>query len=740
MIRTIKKRDGRTALFDRMKIFNAVKSAMEEVDNVKEEVALNIANKIAELNQDSIDIEDVQDKVEELLMESSLKDVAKAYIIYRNRRTEIRQANSALNKKLKQIMAGKNIKNDNANIDDHSFNGRKYEATNVIQKAMCDQLYLREDVKKASDNNLLYIHDKQDYVAGEHNCLNIRFDSLLKDGFACRGSDIRGAKSLKTAGQLVPVIAQIGSQNFFGGCASIHLDTDLIPYVKMSFIKHYKEGLKYIDEKENMLSDEDIYIESETAKAFSPKAYKYAVDMLEDEGSQSFEALYHNLNSLESRPGSQVPFSSINFGLETCPEGKLISKWIMNASLNGIGKNHSTPIFPISIFKYKKGVNASKGDPNYDIKKLAIKSLCHRLYPNIINCDWSQNHAIDADSEMASMGCRTLVGKDRFNEKNPYNKQGRGNVCPHTMVLPKLGLKYGIVTGERETPDINGFYKGLDELLRVTEVSLLDRFTHVCEQSPKAANFLYQNNTLMGSEEVRESGNIYDAMKHNTLAFGYIGIAETMRALFGKDHSEDKEVLEFAIEVVKYMYDYVVDASERNNLNMSLYATPAESSCFTIMKKLQEEFGIIPNVLDRDYLTNSHHVPVWRKLSIYEKIDIESKFCKYATGGCITYVELDSNIMNNEKAIEDIIDYAMSKDIPYLAMNFPIDTCEECGYQGDIKYFCPKCGCKKIKRLRRVTGYLSNDYRKFNKGKQSEVHDREKHSRYTDFSKLIDKE
>lgn len=353
---------------------------------------------------------------------------------------------------------------------------------------------------------------------------------------------------------------------------------------------------------------------------------------------------------------------------------------------------------------------------------------------NIINCDWSQNKALDADSEMASMGCRTLVGKDRFNPDNPYNKQGRGNVCPHTMILPKLGLEYGIVTGERTEPDIEGFFKGLDELLKVTEISLVDRFNHICSQSPQAGYFLYQNNTLMGSEDVRKTNNIYEAMKHNTLAFGYIGIAETMRALFGKDHSEDKEVLDFAVKLVKYMYDYVAEASERNNLNMSLYATPAESSCHTIMNKLQKEYGKIEGVLDREYLTNSHHIPVWRRISIYEKIDIESKFCKYATGGCITYVELDSDIMNNEKAIEDIIDYAMNKDIPYLALNFPIDTCDECGYQGDIKYFCPKCGCTSIKRIRRVTGYLSDDYqKKFNKGKQEEVKDRVKHSECTSF-------
>lgn len=431
---------------------------------------------------------------------------------------------------------------------------------------------------------------------------------------------------------------------------------------------------------------------------------------------------------------SQVPFTSQNFGRDTSEEGKLVSKWLLKASLNGIGKHHKTSIFPISIFQYKKGVNDKEGTPNYDVKKLAIKSLAKRIYPNIVNCDWSMNveEPNNPDTYMATMGCRTLVGYDRHGLG--YSKVGRGNIVPTTIILPKLGIEHGIVTGERETADLEGFNKALDNVLKTTEISLIDRFAHIALQSPKSAPFMYKNGTIVDFDKCINT--VYEAMKHNTLAFGYIGIAEMCQALFGKDHADDAEVHKFALGVVKRISDYAKEASEKYNLNFSAYATPAESLCMTAMKRLQKEFGIIPNVTDREYLTNSHHVPVWKEVSVYEKLNLEAPFCKYPTGGCITYIELDSAIMQNEKAIEDIIDYAMSLDIPYLAFNFPIDSCLDCSFQGEFNDSCPVCGSTNIQQLRRVTGYLTSDYHNFNNGKVSEVKDRVKHSKYTDFSKV----
>ena len=320
-----------------------------------------------------------------------------------------------------------------------------------------------------------------------------------------------------------------------------------------------------------------------------------------------------------------------------------------------------------------------------------------------------------------------MLGYDRHGLG--YNRVGRGNNVPITMILPKLGIEYGICLGKRKAPDLEGFNIAFENLLKLVEDALLERFKHMCNQDLKSAPFMYQNGTIKG-----EGDNIYDYLKHNTLAIGYIGIAEMCTALFGENHVHNSEVHKFALNIVKRINEFAKEASERNNLNFSCYATPAESLCYTAMNNLKNKYGIIKGVTEKDYLTNSHHVPVWEKVSIFEKLEIEAPFCKYPTGGCITYIELDANIMNNYKAIESIIDYAFEKlDIPYLAFNFPIDTCNNCGYQGAFNDECPKCHSKNFTSLRRVTGYLTVDYRNFNKGKQSEVKERVKHSAYTQF-------
>lgn len=323
-----------------------------------------------------------------------------------------------------------------------------------------------------------------------------------------------------------------------------------------------------------------------------------------------------------------------------------------------------------------------------------------------------------------------MIGYDRHGLG--YSKLGRGNICPVTMNLPKIGIKHGICTGEREKPDLDGFWAELDEVLALTETALVDRFYHICAQSPKSASFMYQNGTIADYEKASYKG-VYEAVKHGTLAVGYIGVAEMCKALFGMDHSESQEVWDFAYSVVEHISQFTKAASEKHDLNFSCYATPAESLCRTYAKALQEEFGKIPNVTDREYITNSHHVPVWQNVSIYKKIELEAPFCKFPGGGVITYIELDAAVMNNQTAVEALINYAMEQNVPYLALNFPIDTCLKCGFSGEIEYNCPVCGNTNIQRLRRVTGYLSADYRQFNEGKIAEVLDRVKHNRYTDF-------
>ena len=324
-----------------------------------------------------------------------------------------------------------------------------------------------------------------------------------------------------------------------------------------------------------------------------------------------------------------------------------------------------------------------------------------------------------------------MLGKDRHGMG--YSKVGRGNVCPVTMNLPRIGIRHGICLGERDTADLEGFWQELDEELALTETALVDRFYHICAQSVKSAPFMYQNGTIADYKEANFKG-VYEAMKHGTLAIGYIGIAEMCQALFGKDHSEDEQAFGFALSVVRHINQWAKEASERRDLNVTCYATPAESLCRTFAQALQKEFGSIPKVSDREYITNSHHVPVWQKVSINKKLETEAPFCKYATAGCITYIELESAVMQNQKAVSSIIDYAMSLDIPYLAFNFPIDTCLKCGYQGEIEYNCPRCGNTEIQRLRRVTGYLTTDFRRFNQGKIAECLDRVKHSNYSSFT------
>ena len=325
--------------------------------------------------------------------------------------------------------------------------------------------------------------------------------------------------------------------------------------------------------------------------------------------------------------------------------------------------------------------------------------------------------------------CRTLIGYDRHGLG--YTRQGRGNNVPNTIILPKLGIEFGVCLGKRTEPDLDGFWDAFEETLKLTEYTLLERFQIMIEQSPSAAPFMYDNNVIQGARDCKE--NVYNALKHNTLAIGYLGVAEMCQALFGKNHVHDEKVHEFAISVVKRINEFAAEASERNNLNFSCYASPAESLCRTALVALRDQYGVIENVTSREYLTNSHHVPVWEEVSIYKKLQVEAPFCKYPTGGCITYLDVGSTFVQNTKAVEDVIDYAFKElDIPYLAFNFPIDSCLDCGYQGEFNNVCPECGSSNIQQLRRVTGYLSSDYRNFNDGKRVEVEERVKHDAYTD--------
>ena len=731
------KRDGTRVLFNPDKIVNAINKAMiSAYGSVYEsDTAEEIADLIGKRGVD-MSVEQIQDLVESYLMKSEYPEVARSYIIYRDQRSKERMRRSKLLTAVMRRTEATAVENANANVDEKSFSGREKEASADIQKMIALDYTLSHEVASAHKNMLLYQHDNEKTNIGEHNCLFVDFNKLFTEGFVTRNGDIRVPGSYSTACQQYAVVYQCQSQVQFGGVGTVHADYDLAPFVQKSFRKHMRNYLTDVEDqsKENaeiiLGQHGPITMDNKKLKEEMPAAFSYAMKQMEREGTQASEAMFHNLNTLESRAGSQVPFTSINFGRDTSTEGRFVSRKMLEASLSGIGKHHLTPIFPISIFQYKAGCNANPGDPNYDLKQLAIESLSKRIYPNFVNCDFSEAHEDldNPDTYFATMGCRTMLGYDRHSDS--YNRVGRGNLVPNTMILPKLGIEYGIALGKRETPDLDGFWSAFEDLLMLCEQGLLERFDIMVNQPPEAAPFMYQNGTMKDAQNCRVSN--YEALKHGTLAMGYIGIAEMCQALFGKNHAEDKEVHEFALSVVRRINEYAKEASDRHDLNFSCYATPAEGLCHTALKALRKQYGVIPNVTDHEFLTNSHHVPVWHEIGIFEKLECESPFCKYPTGGCITYVELDSIFVKNTKAIEQIIDYAFTKlNIPYLAFNFPIDSCLDCGYQGEFNDTCPECGSENIQQLRRVTGYLTTDYRHFNKGKQSEVEHRVKHSKFS---------
>lgn len=720
------KRNGTKQQFDANKIINAIKGAYEDLDkpfdDEAERRAQDIAAYVEKLNRD-VAIEEIQDIVENKLMASNCKDVARAYIRYRYKREMARHDYQQFMDAITEKIAAKNVQNQNANVDEHSFGGRIGEATNLMMKQYALDYCMSKLSKSNHLNNEIYVHDLDHYAVGCHNCLSIPIDKLLAEGFNTRQTDIRPARSINTAMQLVAVLFQLQSLQQFGGVSATHLDWSMVPYVRISFYKHFKEGMKSIegmelseDYEETLPIDSDKYTKYE-------RVYKYAMEQTVKETYQAVEGMYHNLNTLQSRSGNQLPFSSINYGTCTLPEGRMVIKALLDVSIKGIGKLHKTPIFPCGIFQLKKGVNRKPGDPNYDLFKLALKSTSQRLYPNYANVDWSGNAGYDENDPktyFSTMGCRTVNGADINAEPgvNPQTKDGRGNLAPVTIIMPTLAMEAG--------GDIEKFFEILDQKIHEAKEMLLERYEFMCAQSPDSAKFMYENGTMSGYKP--EEG-IRSALKHGTLVIGQLGLAETLQILIGKDHTT-KEGMELAKRIEQLFKDRCAEFKKAEHLNFGVYYTPAENLCYTAMKKFKDKYGEIENISDKDFFTNSIHVPVWKKVSPLEKIDIESQLTGYSNAGCITYVELESTCKNNLEALEQIVNYAMDKDIPYFAINVPNDTCLECGYTDEFNDKCPICGSEHIQQLRRVTGYLTGNYKTaFNKGKQQEVELRYKHTK-----------
>lgn len=721
----IKKRNGIVVPFDRERIINAINKAFIEVDGelYEDDTANDIADEIkyaVKTSDDVVSVEKIQDMVEDFLMKSERRDVAKAYIRYRYKREIARKGQDDFMKAFSAKVQGSDIENQNANVDEMSFGGRVGAASDLQMKKYALDYLVSNKSRANHENNEIYIHDLNAYAVGMHNCLSIPFDDLLAKGFNTRQTDVRPAGSVNTAFQLVAVIFQLQSLQQFGGVSATHLDWTMIPYVRKSFYKHYMDGLTYIEQVISMDDrlNNQLSIEDPIYKEFKG-AYSYAVAMTEKEVHQAVEGMYHNLNTLQSRSGNQLPFTSINYGTCTLPEGRMVTKALLEVSIEGLGRLHKTSIFPCGIFQCMKGVNRKPGDPNYDLFRLALKSTATRLYPNYANVDWSGNAGYDVNDPstyFSTMGCRTANGFDINGLKQ--QKDGRGNICPVTIIMPTIAME---ANGDVET-----FMKLLDIKIEEAKDMLLERFEYICAQPADSAKFMYENGLMAGYDGI----STRSALQHGTLSLGQIGLAETLQILIGCDHTEP-EGMKLAKRIEQLFKDRCAEYKEKYRLNFGVYYTPAENLCYTSLKKFRDKYGIIPNVSDREFFTNSMHVPVWHQISPFDKIDIESQLTGYSSAGCITYVELDTGMEKNIDAMETLVNYAMDKDIPYFAINVPCDTCLNCGYTGEFNDKCPQCGSKEIQQLRRVTGYLTGNYKTaFNKGKQDEVNNRVKHVGY----------
>ncbi len=729
------KRDGSIAEFDKEKIKHAVLAAFDEVDGEITDYAISKADNIAEFVEEKADesdheltVEEIQDLVENGLMSCKRKDVARAYIQYRYERTKVREHNTKFMQEVARKLDASDVQNQNANVDEHSFGGRMGEANRALTKKFALDYCMSEMSRNNHLNNYIYIHDLDSYAVGMHNCLTIPFDKLLAEGFNTRQTDVRPANSVNTAFQLVAVIFQLQSLQQFGGVSASHIDWTMVPYVRKSFCKHYKDAEKYIFD-DGKVKNYDGPIDDSSYKE-NKKAYEYAMDMTRKEIHQAVEGMYHNLNTLQSRSGNQLPFTSINYGTCTLPEGRMVTEEILNVSIEGLGRLHKTSIFPCGIFQCMKGVNRKPGEPNYDLFQLALRSTAQRLYPNYVNVDWSTNAGYDRNDPttyVSTMGCRTYNGVDINAEPgtNPQTKDGRGNLAPVTILLPFLAMEARENAKKNNSDAIDEFMKLLDIKLFEARDMLKERYEWMCSQSPDSAKFMYENGTMLGYKP--EEG-IRSALKHGTLVIGQLGMAETLQALIGCDHTDERGMA-LAKRIEQLFKDRCTQFKQEEHLNFGVYYTPAENLCYTAMKAFKKKYGVIPRVSEHEFFTNSIHVPVWKQMSPFEKIDIESQLTGYSNAGCITYVELDASAKNNLQALEQIVNYAMDKDIPYFAINVPNDTCLDCGYTDDMNGVCPICGSHHIQELRRVTGYLTGDYKTaFNEGKQQEVELRYKHS------------
>lgn len=726
MIESIQKRNGVIAPFDSDKIKNAITKANQAVrnDDITQEDIVRLTGEVCRRLETHIlwTVEQIQDIVEDVLIRSGHAKTAKAYILYRAEHSKIRQSESDLMDIYKKLTYAdakdEDIKRENANIDTDTAMGTMLKYGSEGAKYFIDNYILPKDVALAHSSGDIHIHDKDFYMLTE-TCCQIDLIQLFKNGFSTGHGYLREPNSIRSYAALACIAIQSNQNEMHGGQSIPNFDYAMAQGVKKTYTKEYFKIIKlYLEVKHDLeeeavkeiihqmktgiktqvsMEEKHIYERellqlpiSHLTNAQMVKAHRYsvseAVKRTNHHTYQSMEALIHNLNTMNSRAGAQVPFSSINYGTDTSPEGRMAMKNLLEATIAGMGDGE-TPIFPVQIFKVKEGVNFNPTDPNYDLFQLAIRSSAKRLFPNFSFIDAPFNLQYykegDYNTEIAYMGCRTRV-MSNYHDKNRETISGRGNLSFTSINLPRLGIV--------SKHDIDAFYKLLEEQIQIVKRQLLHRFQIQSSKKVRNYPFLMGQHVWLDSDQLGPDDSISEVLKHGTLSIGFIGLAETLKALTGKHHGESEESQRLGLEIIGYLRRRMDELCEETGLNFSLLATPAEGLSGRFAGIDRKKFGIIEGVTDRDYYTNSFHVPVSYPIKVHKKIELEAPYHEMTNAGHISYVELDGDTSKNLEAFETIIRYMKEKGIGYGSVNHPVDRDPVCGYTGVIDEICPRCG------------------------------------------------
>ncbi len=734
MIQTVVKRDGRIVGFNEQKIMAAIRKAMMHTDLGEDERLIQqITDYVNVHGKPQMTVENIQDAVEMELMKSARKDVAQRYIAYRNQRSIARKA-----KTRDVFLEIINIKNndvtrENANMNADTPAGMMMKFASESTKPFVDDYLLSEESRDAVANNYLHIHDKDYYPTKSLTCVQHPLDHILEGGFSAGHGSSRPAKRIETASVLACISMETAQNEMHGGQAIPAFDFYLAPYVRSSFIEELKNledlnGESYA----NLYNKEvdDFVTRPLDGLKGEERAFQHAMNKTVARVHQSMEAFIHNMNTIHSRGGNQVVFSSINYGTDTSAEGRCIMREILISTYEGVG-NGETAIFPIQIWKKKRGVNYLPEDRNYDLYQLACKVTARRFFPNFLNLDatYNQDDRWRADDpkrymyEVATMGCRTRVFENRFGEKTSI---GRGNLSFSTINIVRLAIECMVIEDKEQR--IATFFAKLDHMLEITARQLHERFnfqkTAFAKQFPLLMRSLWIN-----AEHLKADDTIESVINQGTLGIGFIGLAECLKALVGKHHGESEEAQELGLKIVEYMRQRANDFSEEYQHNYSILATPAEGLAGKFTKVDRKKFGSIPGVTDRDYYTNSNHVPVYYKCSARHKAEVEAPYHEKTRAGHIFYVEIDGDATHNPKVIMDVVDMMDRMNMGYGSVNHNRNRCMECGYENADPNMesCPKCGSHHIDRLQRITGYLVGTTDRWNHGKLAELNDRVTH-------------